>query len=227
MLPRTPEPELMDTSDQAEAYDAADFSEASRLFLASVEAHVGDPEPGACWVDLGCGPADIPLTLLQRWPGVRIEALDGAEAMLARARLRRQTSPPDVARRLTLHHTLLPLDAGAGPWQADAVLSNSLLHHLHDPAVFWRTVRQVGRPGAAVVVMDLRRPDSEAEVDSLVTRYAADAPEVLRQDFRASLHAAWRADEIAAQLAAMGWSGWSITLPSDRHVQIAGHLPAA
>ena len=33
----------------------------------------------------------------------------------------------------------------------DAVVSNSLLHHLHDPDVFWRAVREAGRATAAPV----------------------------------------------------------------------------
>ena len=69
----------------------------------------------------------------------------------------------------------------------DVIISNSLLHHLHDPAVLWTTLRQVGRPGAAVLVMDLLRPDSPARLAALVETYACDAPEILRRDFANSL----------------------------------------
>jgi hypothetical protein len=48
-------------------------------------------------------------------------------------------------------------------------------------------VREAARPGALVLIMDLMRPPSAVWAESLVATYAADAPEVLRRDFRNSL----------------------------------------
>ena len=38
------------------------------------------------------------------------------------------------------------------------MLSKDLLHHLPDPMVLWEEIKRLGRPGAAVYVMDLVRP---------------------------------------------------------------------
>jgi len=64
------------------------------------------------------------------------------------------------------------------------VLSNSLLHYLHDPQVLWQSIRKAAKPGAIVLVMDLLRPSSAGWAESLVAAYAADVPEPLRRDFR-------------------------------------------
>ena len=38
------------------------------------------------------------------------------------------------------------------------IFTNSLLHHLADPAVLWSTIRDWSNPGCKVFVMDLLRP---------------------------------------------------------------------
>lgn len=223
MIERVVEPELMDEAEQARAYDEADFAEPNATFVERwnerVRPHL---RGGAVVLDLGCGPADIPLRIVAQDPRVRIDAVDGAEAMLERARQRLDRDPPG-ADRVRLVHALLP--AEDFPEEGyDAILSNSLLHHLHDPMVLWRTITQWGKPGAPVLVVDLKRPDAEAELDHLVATYSAGEPEVLRRDFRNSLHAAFTPDEIRAQLTRADLDGLTVEVGSDRHVVIYGRL---
>jgi SAM-dependent methyltransferase len=145
--------------------------------------------------------------------------------MLAHARAALDALPGVAARcRLlcdTLPSALLPRA------HYDLVLSNSLLHHLHDPQVLWRTVRETAKPGAMVLVMDLMRPASAGWAEALVSTYAADAPEVLRRDFRRSLFAAFEPAEVADQLAAAGLDGLELGVVSDRHLAVWGRLGAA
>jgi SAM-dependent methyltransferase len=108
----------------------------------------------------------------------------------------------------------------------DLLISNSLLHHLHDPAVLWEELRRLGRSGAAVLVMDLFRPEDQAAAASIVAAYAADEPEVLRRDFHASLCAAFSPEEVRAQLAAAGLAELAVRTVSDRHLLVHGRLPA-
>ena len=91
--------------------------------------------------------------------------------------------------------------------------------------MFWRAVREAGVPGAAVLVMDLFRPESAAAAQAIVDQYAANEPEVLRLDFLASLCAAFEPDEIRAQLQAHGLGGLSVRTVSDRHLLVTGRLP--
>jgi SAM-dependent methyltransferase len=222
-MQRRPEPEeLMDEPAQARAYAEADFSEPNTLFVELLERLAGGRLAGR-FLDLGCGPADIPLRLLARHDALHVDAVDGARAMLDLARAALDRSPR-LRGRLTLRCEHLPLH---GPAVAayDGVVSNSLLHHLADPATLWQTVLAAARPGAGVLVMDLHRPDSPDSVDDLVARYADGAPTVLREDFRNSLYAAYTVDEIRAQLARAGLDFLDVARVSDRHVAVSGRLP--
>ncbi len=174
-MKRRPEPELMADPAQALAYAQADFSESNRLFLKLLrDLDPGDLE-GQQALDLGCGPGDIAIRFLKAWPGARCDALDGSAAMLACAQTALDALP-GVARRCRLLQEVLPSPRLAGGTY-DLVLSNSLLHHLHDPQVLWRAMRAAGRPGALVLVMDLMRPPSPGWAESLVVTYVGDEPE--------------------------------------------------
>jgi hypothetical protein len=105
-----------------------------------------------------------------------------------------------------------------------AVVSNSLLHHLHDPQVLWQAVRQLAEAGAAIYIRDLRRPPSEAVVDDLVATHAREAPPVLRRDYRHSLQAAFSWQEVAAQLRQAGLDSLTVNPVDDRYLEIVGRL---
>ena len=106
----------------------------------------------------------------------------------------------------------------------DAIISNSLLHHVPNPFQFWYAIKTLAKPGAPVLVMDLIRPDSEDEAQAIVDRYAAEEPEQLRKDFFNSLLAAFTEDEVAAQLAELNLSRLLINVPDDRHWIVAGRV---
>jgi hypothetical protein len=113
-------------------------------------------------------------------------------------------------------------DAVAGANIAEAVICNSLLHHLANPLQFWHKLRQFVKPGAPVLVMDLLRPDSPEEAQAIVDRYAAGEPEVLRRDFYNSLLASFTEDEVTSQLARMNLTRLLIDVPDDRHWVVGG-----
>jgi SAM-dependent methyltransferase len=222
-MQRIPEPELMDESEQARAYALADFAEPNERFVGYFAAMFPAVSHGAV-LDLGCGPGDIALRLASRYPGLEVHGLDGSAAMLRFASERLHASP-ELSGRVQFVEGILP--GAALPLASyDAVISNSLLHHLHEPLVFWNAVKAAGAPGAAVLVMDLFRPPSLGSAQALVAQYAGGEPEVLQRDFLASLCAAFEPAEVQAQLAACGLQMLRVTLVSDRHMLVAGHLPA-
>ncbi len=216
-MQRIPEPELMDDPAQAQAYASADFSVPHDAFVAHFAVRFPDFSTGRV-LDLGCGAADITLRFARAFPEARMVGVDGAEAMLVLARA--AVTRAGCAERIVLWHRRLP-DA-ALETQFDAVLSNSLLHHLRDPSVLWQTLKQAAKPRAPVCVMDLLRPASIEEAAQLTAHYAADAPEVLRRDFFNSLCAAYRADEVRAQLREADLAHLQIETVSDRHLLIWG-----
>ena len=106
-----------------------------------------------------------------------------------------------------------------------AVVSNSLLHHLHDPAVLWQAVAERAGDGAPVLIMDLMRATSREHARDLVDTYAEGEPEVLRQDFYHSLLAAFEIGEVRSQLASAGLGGFRVEAVSDRHLAVWGRMP--
>lgn len=212
-MDRIPEPELMDELEQVRAYAEADFSEPHQAFVEHFR-RLFPAFVGGRVIDLGCGPADVTIRFARAFRGADILGVDGADAMLGFGR--EAVEREGLKSRIRFTCVRLPAASLAGGF--DAVISNSLLHHLEDPLVLWHTVRQVARPGAPVLVMDLMRPQSLEETERLVSSHTADAPEVLRRDFYNSLRAAYRPDEVRAQLARVGLEGFSVEPVSDRHL---------
>jgi SAM-dependent methyltransferase len=212
----------MDEAEQARAYALADFAEPNARFVSHFETEFPDLRAGAV-LDLGCGPGDIAIRLATRHADLTVHGLDGSAAMLefARERLR---ATPGLGHRVQFIEGLLP---GASlPLPAyDAVVSNSLLHHLHEPRHFWAAVRDAGAPGSAVLVMDLCRPTSEQAAWAIVEQYAGAEPDILKRDFFASLCAAFEPGEVRAQLDASGLGGLEVRIVSDRHLVVTGRLP--
>lgn len=220
-MDRQPEPELMDESEQARAYAEADFEAPNSAFLALFEQHFPAFSGQGYILDIGCGPGDIALRFARRYPDAVVHGVDGAEAMLELARLAagRETGLQGHVEffQATLPAPRLPQS------QYDAVISNSLLHHLHEPLGLWDCIRERARPGAPILVMDLFRPNTAEEARALVHEYAANEPQVLRKDFFNSLLAAFEPEEIRRQLREAGLDSLAVETCSDRHVLVYGH----
>ena len=162
-MQRLPEPELMTESGQVRAYADADFAVGDDRTLALIEnlLSAGQACPGPKRiVDLGCGPGNITLRLAQRFPDARVIGVDGSPAMLSLAQSRAQAMGLTVAFRCS---TLQELELEP----VDLVVSNSLLHHLHDPVLLWQVTRRLAVSGCRVLHRDLRRPASLLEVHRL------------------------------------------------------------
>ena len=221
-MERIPEPELMDAPEQAEAYAHADFSDANGRFVEEFLARFGHRPASGELIDLGCGPGDICLRLARALPGWKISGIDAGPNMLRLARV--ALDGAGLGDRVEFRFSHLP-DPGLAAGRYDAVVSNSLLHHLPDPAILWKTASRIARPGAYVQVMDLERPPSEEAALTLVERYAAGEPEILRRDFHNSLKAAWRAEEVSGQLRQAGLEVLAVEAISDRHWLVSGFIP--
>ena len=216
-MDRIPEPELMEDAEQGLAYARADFSEPNRQFLRLFAEKHPDFSGTGQVLDLGCGPADILIRFARRYPDCSCVGIDGARAMLAPGC--RAVAAQGLEDRIALQLQRLPCDRNVGCYQV--ILSNSLLHHLHRPAVLWQTISDCTAPGGRILVMDLFRPPSQEAARCIVNTYAADEPEILQRDFYNSLLAAFRVDEVRGQLLRAGID-LRCEEVSDRHLAVWG-----
>jgi len=223
LLTRTPEPELMNEAEQALAYAQADFSVPHNQFIDLFRSGFANLAVDGAVLDVGCGPADVTLRFAKAYPDCRIDGVDGAPAMLALGRASIEVA--GLSRRINLIEGYLP-GAIFPRSHYDVILSNSLLHHLADPQVLWEAIRRYGKLRAAVFIMDLRRPDTSKEIETLVRQHAAGEPPILQRDFHHSLHAAYRPEEVRQQINQAGLEALTVTAIGDRHLIIHGYCPA-
>ncbi len=204
--------------EQAAAYARADFATVNQGFVDRFRQEFPDFTQGRI-LDLGCGPADIPVRLARALPGVEITAVDASGPMLDLAR--REVDRLGLGRRVALLRARLPgLPLRAGRFQG--IVSNSLLHHLAEADLFWAEVRHLGQTQARLLVMDLCRPESEARARALVDAAAAGEAEILRRDFFNSLLAAFAVAEVDEQLRRAHLGHLHARQVSDRHWVVAG-----
>ena len=231
MLPRILEPEVMDTREEALDYDAMDHSEVNRIFIddflsALQTAGLGAEEMGnrsqqIMVLDVGTGTAQIPIELSRRSISCKVTAIDLSVEMLNVAA--RNVASAGFEQNITLQR----IDAKTLSYENasfDAVISNSIVHHIPEPVHALREMIRVLSHGGVLFVRDLLRPDDRKTLDQLVAAYAGDANPHQQQMFRESLNAALTLSEIRQLLNELDKSvEWAVQT-TERHWTINGCL---
>jgi len=213
VLPRVLEPEAMDSAREAADYDAMDHAAVNARFVADFLAAHG-PCRGGAILDVGTGTARIPIALAVADAGALVVGADLAVAMIDLAR--RVVAEAGVADRVRVQRCDakgLPFAAGA----FEAVLSNSIVHHIPEPLSALTEMARVLAPGGTLLVRDLARPSTVEEVARIVERHAGSESPAARALFGASLHAALTAGEVRDLVQALGLPGDGVAMTSERH----------
>lgn len=215
-LPRRPEPEVMDDAEEVEAY----ASPAAQAWLDRVDdtfvehaLRLVAGRPAGTALDVGCGPGQIVLKLAQRLPGWHFIGVDRAANMLRQAEvaLRKtvgaQHACPEHSRRaapdLLPRVQFLRADGNRLPFpdaSFDLVTSNSVLHHLAEPLRVLAEIARVAKPGAAILLRDLRRP-SRLAFPLHVRWYGRHYSGLMYKLYCDSVRSAYTAAELGALLA--------------------------
>lgn len=234
---RVLEPEVMDTPEEARDYDAMDhaavntrFCDDFLLFANANGRHALGREVTRI-IDFGTGTALIPIELCRRAAGFTVVAIDLAEHMLTLGAMHLKRA--GFADRVLLER----VDAKGTPYEDGAfgaTVSNSIVHHIPEPARCLAEMWRVTGKGGLLFVRDLHRPESLAEVDRLVALYGGEPPadpahvesyENQRALFHASLRAALTASEVAALVLPLGIPASAVKMTSDRHWTLAFERP--
>ncbi len=211
MLPRVLEPEVMDSLEEAHDYDAMDHSQVNAVFVADFLTVWNGRVPV---LDVGTGTAQILLELCRRAAAVQVVGIDLAEHMLLVGR--HNVARAGLTDRVRLEHC----DAKQLPYPDSsfgAVISNSIVHHIPEPARVLAEMVRVAAPGGVLFIRDLLRPPDDGTVRRLVASYAGDANAHQRQMFEDSLRAALTLAEIRGLVAGLGYDPEQVRQTTDRH----------
>jgi ubiquinone/menaquinone biosynthesis C-methylase UbiE len=99
----------------------------------------------------------------------------------------------------------------------DAVISNSIIHHIPEPREVLRESIRVTKPNGLLFFRDLLRPPDDGEIARLVELYAADCNEHQQMLFRDSLRAALTLAEVQSLVTELGFPAATVQVTSDRH----------
>ncbi len=222
-MKRIPEPELMNDPEQAAAYAGPELNNAYWLFVQFFQKYFPTLLPDDAILDLGCGPAAIPLRLARLFNNCEIHCVDGAAHMLAQGKEAAQRE--GLAHQVFFFQGTLPDKLPLPRERYGTVISNSLLHHLENPMILWDAIHNYCLPNAAVLIIDLLRPASEEQARFVVDKYLPDAPPILRHDMLLSLCAAFTLDEVAAQIKQANLAeSLTLTMTTSFQFAVYGHL---
>ncbi len=227
-MKRTPEPELMEIPSQVRAYADADFSRSDSMVVRSLEKYlkkIGRTLNKSDLIfDIACGPGNISERISRNWPFVKVLGIDGSKEMLEEAE---KKLAKNIMNNLT--YELVEINSiatGERNFQlkADVLVSNSALHHFHDPYKFWDALKKLGKSECIHIHRDLIRPTSIEKAFEIKEKHLSNSPEILKKDFYASLKASFTVDEVIQQLSNAGLSQLEVFQVDELYFEIIGSI---
>ena len=225
-MKRTPEPELMQIPSQVRAYADADFSMSDSMVVKSLEKYLKKAgrtlNKNDLIFDLACGPGNIAERIAKNWPFLNVVGIDGSKEMLNEAEKR-------LTDNLTknLSYKLIDINSITSgdihfPCKANVLVSNSALHHFHDPNRFWGALKKLGKTKCIHIHRDLIRPTSVEKAFEIKEKHLSNSPEILKKDFYASLKASFTVEEVSQQLVDAGLSHLEVFQVDELYFEIIG-----
>ncbi len=231
-MERKTEPELMLSKHQVKAYSNADFSVGDSEFVNRLDKILSKKSMSlgakSVVIDLGCGPGNITERISSRWPSCKVIGIDGSETMVEIA-LERKKKASTEKNNENLSYICMNIgnienECAHLHFSADVLVSNSLLHHMHDPSKFWNCLKKLSKANCLYLHKDLRRPTSASKCLYLQKKYLSTAPEVLKKDYLASLNAAFTVKEVESQLEIAGLNHLNVLEVDDRYLEVSEAL---
>ena len=223
---RTPEPELMQIPSQVRAYADADFSMSDSMVVKSLEEYLKKAgrtlNKNDLIFDIACGPGNIAERIAKNWPLVNVVGIDGSKEMLNEAENRLANNLTKNLSYELIDINLIALSNLDFPRKADVLVSNSALHHFHDPFRFWSALKKLGKKKCVHVHRDLIRPSSIEKAFELKEKHLSNSPEILKEDFFASLRASFTVEEVSQQLFDAGLSQLKAFQIDELYFEIVG-----
>ena len=205
----------MDSAEEVEVY----ASTAAQRYLDAIDNtlvdHVARLGMGSGrLLDIGCGPGNIALKIARRLPPIQVVGVDFSVNMIRAARA------AAAAQQLTRRTAFFAGDANRLSFpdrSFDFVLSNSVLHHLHDPLAMLNEMARVVKTGGIVLLRDLRRPN-RLIFPLHVKWHGRHYSGLMKKLYTDSVRAAYTGEELAQMLSASRLSAAQIFYHERTHL---------
>jgi len=151
---RVLEPEVMETAEEATAYNELERLFGEILFQGFAESAVRMGVTTGKVLDVGTGPGRIAIRIAKLNPAFSIDAIDLSKSMLSLAEQNAREQGIGDRIRFSLG------DAKQIPFADqtfDLVVCHNMLHQLPDPLVTVREIDRVTKPDGAILIRDVRR----------------------------------------------------------------------
>ncbi|HXX45618.1 MAG TPA: class I SAM-dependent methyltransferase [Candidatus Acidoferrales bacterium] len=220
-LPRVPEPEVMEESAEVEAYSysaaQAHLDTIDDTFVEHALRLLAGRERGRA-LDIGTGPGQIVIKIAKKLTLWKFVGVDRSQGMIAQANANLAAAGGGLAGRVEFQMAdgnRLPLSEKS----FDFVMCNSVLHHFAEPDKLLAEMARLARPGAAILLRDLRRPGRLAYPWHVWRNGRHYSGEMLRL-YRASVRAAYTVEELQRMLGASPLSGARVFEHGSTHIGI-------
>jgi trans-aconitate methyltransferase len=186
-MPRILETEVMNDPLQVDSYSDFDKTPLINIYISNLNL-----KSEGSVLDIGCGSGDYFPSLTNAYPNILFTGIDASINMLEKARSK-------ITPNVTLENRNIPDLTITNKY--DGIISSMLLHQLADPFVLWNTIKQVGKEGSKIHIMDMVRVEDQSTRLNILNTYSpADKFEQFRIDFDNSMKAAFTVSEVEQQL---------------------------
>ena len=217
-LPRVAEPEVMDDSEEVEAYTSATaqawLDKIDESFVEHAARLVKGRHRGRA-LDIGTGPGQIALKLALHLSLWKVIGVDRSQKMIDEAIAKLVATPQATGRLEFRVADGNRLDFPNATF--DLVICNSVLHHFAEPRNLLTELARVTKPRGAILLRDLRRP-SRLEYPFHVRWHGRHYDGAMGRLYRDSVRAAYTAPELQRMLDASPLRGARVFRHGSTHI---------
>ena len=231
-MERTVEPELMETEDQVNSYDKADFSEGENNFINQINYYLInnniDLHEKELIVDLGCGPGNLSEKLSIKWPKTIVVGIDGSKEMIRKAELNKKKSS-NLNRLKNLYYICadikkIKLSEISLEQNISLLVSNSLIHHITYLDDFFDCLERLSNHLTVNFHKDLKRPNDEKSALELKEKCSEKYNDILTHDYYSSLKASYTLKELKNFIFKNKFSSLEVFEEGDQYLIIYGKV---